>query len=529
MTVDIDPALELARQQLFATHRADPNFTGCGIGFRRRAGMVTDELALVAMVVKKRPEAVVSRYRLLPRTVEVAGRSWGVDVVEAGPVAFSAQHAAPRMARRTANTPITQLFRPPVQGCSISNLNGGAAGTLGCFATGKDGTVYVVSTSHVMAVDGTAKDGQLIIQPAVADSGTQVDGIASLSYAVPFGTGTNKVDAAIAQLTDQADYSTGVADDIMAPISPTHEAVGMVVADDWAQCGTNCFLSRMDNTASELGVTLVAATKSSSAIATPVLNMKIEKVGRASGYSSSVIDWVNVTVKVQYSGGVVTLSDMLWTQAFSMPGDSGAVACVGGNGATYVPPSQECTGGTCPLADAIAKYYNVPVDTNANLTVAYNIRDNFLAMSSTGQLLIGLTYLNAPTGINRLQSRTGAAHRQSVAQARAESLYSLYHSLVAKLARSPSPTAVVTSSEVSLVASVLFGLTAPVSAGGTDMLTSAESDAAWNLYSDIVQPTVGMGRQQLIDYMNESTVYQRVFDQLKAVPTIKINGTDPAG
>jgi hypothetical protein len=88
---------------------------------------------------------------------------------------------------------------------------------------------------------------------------------------------------------------------------------------------------------------------------------------------------------------------------------------------------------------------------------------------------------------------------------------------------------VVTTADVSAVSSMLFGLAAPVSVGGTAMLTSAESQAAWILFSDVIKPAVGMNRQQLINYMNESTVFQRVYDQLAAVPTIKITSAGSAG
>jgi hypothetical protein len=523
--------LRRAGRRIFEAHGADLNFTGYGVGFRRLAGAVTDEPVVIAMVIRKRPEASVSRWRLLPRTIEVNGRPWGVDVVEVGPLTAAAlpvlQEAA--LMGRGADTPIEQqLVRPPELGCSISNFNNGDTGTLGAFAVDNSGgATCVISSAHVLARYGQASPQELIVQPAVGDGGTTTaDGIASLTDFIKVGSGTNYVDAAIAELTDQADYSANVVGNLMAPISPSHPAVGMVVADDSAACGRNCFLSRMDRTISQLGVKLVGSTSSSSAVVAPQVGMHIEKVGRTSGYTSTVVDAIGAQIKVNYGGTTVTFSDMIWTQALSLGGDSGAVACKGGNGTTYAPLPPWCTSPSpCALVDAFATYYDLPLTTSANLTLADEIRDHFLAMSNTGQLLIGLTYLNAQTAIDRLKADTGAAHNQPVAQAVAKALYSQYHDLLATLAASPSPTAVVTSSEVNAAASVLYGLVAPVSAGGTAMLTEAESAAAWTLFSDLVKPTVGMGRQQLIDYMNESAVYQKVHDQLAAVPTVHITGT----
>lgn len=522
-----------ARRRLFAAHGGDLNFTGSGIGFRRRAGELTDEPVVIAMVVRKRPEASVSRWRLLPRTIEVDGRAWGVDVVEAGPVTASglpgvqAVAGSAAAAAAAAGVPITQqLVRPPELGCSISNYNHGETGTLGCFAIDdSDGTICVVSSSHVLARFGQAQPGELIIQPAIADKGNNADGIASLKTAVLASSGTHNVDAAIARLTDQADYSANVVGNLMAPISPSHPAVGMVLADDSAACGRSSYLARMDKTVSKLGVTLIGATGSSSAVVAPTLLTNIEKVGRTSEYTSTVVDAINVDIKVNYGGTTVTMTDMIWTQGMSAGGDSGAVACLGGKGVTYAQLPPWCTSpGSCALVDAFATYYNLPLTTSANLTLADEIRDHFLAMSNTGQLLIGVTYLNAQTAIDRLKADTGPTHNQSVAQAVAQSLYAQYRDLVGKLVASSSPTAVVTSSEVNAAASILFGLAAPVSAGGTAMLTAAESAAAWTLFSDIVKPAVGMGREQLIDYMNESTVFQKVYNQLAAVPTINLTG-----
>lgn len=526
MKLDADTlgTLERARRQLFQVHRGDPNFTGCGIGFRRRGGRVTDEPVVIAMVINKRPVGTLSSQRLLPRTVEVDGQQCGVDVVSAGPLTFSSTQAVDT----DVSVPITGIFRPPLQGCSISNVNdNGSTGTFGCLVTdNSDGTLCLLGSNHVLARDGAAVTGEVITQPALGDGGSVALGIGFLKQAIAFGSGTNDVDAAIAQLTDQGNYSQGVVGDLMAPISPSHPAVGMVVADDSLSCGTNCYLSRMDLTVTALGLTLLAATDSSSAIVEPEVGMAIEKVGRTTGYTSSTVDAVGAQVKVNFSGTQVTMSDMIWTESFSQPGDSGAVVCQGGNGETYASSADECGNDvTCALLSAIGTYYNVPLGTSANNTLADEFRDNFLAQSNTGQLLIGTTYLNMQVAINRLNTDTGTAHNQSIAQARAQALYSEYHALAATLITSASPKATVTSSQVNGVASILFGLTAPVSLGGAAMLTADESAAAWNVYSDVLTHAVGMDRQQLIDYLNESTVFQTVRAQLAAVPTILVSGT----
>jgi hypothetical protein len=528
--VQLDPqtetALGHAARKIFAAHSDDLNFTGCAVGFRRRAGEMTDEPAAVAMVVDKRPEAIVSQRRLLPKTVEVEGRSWGVDVVEVGPLNLSDATLA-----SAGSAVISGTFRPPLQGCSISNFNGTDAtgaitGTLGCLVRDQtDQTVCMLSSSHVLTRTAQGGNGELIIQPGADDGGTQSYGAGALKRSVTLTTGTNTADAAIAQLTDQAHISQNVVNGLMAPISATHPAVGMVVADDSATCGKNCFLFPLAPALQQLNVTLLAATSSSSAVVAPTVGMHIEKVGRTTAYTSSTVAATGAIVKANWQPlGQITLSGLIWTQAFHLPGDSGAVACQGGNGHTFAPIPDHCKTGNCGLLDALATYYQIPVNSADNNALADKLRDTFMSQSMTGQLIIGTTYLNAQMIINRLASETGAAHQQSQAQAKAKSLYSKYHALAAQLISSASPTAVVSSGDLNTAASILHGLTGQPPYG-TGMTTSVESTAAWVLYSNVLKPTLGMNRQQLIDYMNTSAVFQQVFATVQSVPTLTATGS----
>src|SRR5262245_61569140 len=158
LDVQVHSALGRARQQIFDAHGPDPAFTGCGIGLRRRGGTLTDEPVVVAMVVKKLPAGAVSRSRLLPRTVEVDGRHWGVDVVEVGPLTLASARGADAAAPNVGG-PITGTFRPLVQGCSISDYEGPQAdtGTLGCLVRDtSDHTICVLGSNTILAQNGLA-------------------------------------------------------------------------------------------------------------------------------------------------------------------------------------------------------------------------------------------------------------------------------------------------------------------------------------------------------------------------------------
>lgn len=517
MTIDPDvqAALLKASDQLFEAHRDDPNFTGCGVGFRRRAGRRTDEPVVIAMVVKKLPAGAVSRRRLLPTTVEIDGRRWGVDVVEAGPVIpNTVASAGPHSAGPDVGGPITQKMRPPLQGCSISNINAGkSAGTFGCLVRDKsDKTICLLSCNHVIARSNQASLHEVIIQPGGLDGGTSADGIAFLKHFIPFVTGTNYVDAAIAQLVPQTGYSPDVADNLMKPISATHPAVGMVKASD---SSNNCFLCRMDRTISLLGVSLLLATPESSCVIAPRIDMKIEKVGRTSGYTSSIIDAIGVQIKINYPGiGTAVFKDMIWTQAFNLPGDSGAVACQGGNGRTFVPPPEA----PCPVLGSVGSYFNLPLTKDNSLTS--QIKNQFLFQSLAGNLIIGLIYVNAQTVINRVKNKKAPGVEQSYA----EEYYNKYLAIAkAALADPGSKTRVVTQGNLDDFQFILAGLSG---AGGLPpLLTADESKAMQKLYTDVIVQTKGMDYQKVVSYMNETSVTQKVIQTLEAAPTITMTGT----
>lgn len=118
---DTQARLHRGKRKILDDFGADPNVTGAGIGFRRRDGQWTDEPAVVVLVAKKRPEALVSNRRLLPRTVEVDGSPCEVDVIEAGPFRMGRVSDPAREVTPAAVVGVTGRMRPPRPGCSISN------------------------------------------------------------------------------------------------------------------------------------------------------------------------------------------------------------------------------------------------------------------------------------------------------------------------------------------------------------------------------------------------------------------------
>lgn len=548
----LDPAIEAAllhaKAQVLRRHGSDPNVTGIGIGYRFRGDQWTEEPVVTVLVERKRPEALVARTRLLPKSVPVHRTSWGVDVVEAGPFyhhrAGAVEQIAPdaihdtraALARRLAEqallnnsfTPLGGKVRPPREGCSISNLadGGSADATLGCFVVDNtDGKICLLSSNHGIARDNGGLKGQAIIQPGGGDGGaTASDRVAGLKRWVTLANGV-QADAAIAQLDDQSGYTTAVMDNLMSPISESHPAVGMDVAGD--PFGIFNLLTRMDVTLSQMNVKLLNSSSTATEVVAPAVGMNIEKASRTTGYTSATILGTNFNVKVHAGGSVgdITYDNMIWAMFFGLGGDSGGVACKGGPGNLSLVKGFLQAMANCPLLDALTIYYAIPLNSSANNTLASDLRDNFLSQSTTGQLLIQATYANADVVVDRLQADTGPAHNQAMAQAKAKALYSQFHALAAKLITSKSPTAVVTRSDLNTVNSILTGLTLPAGGGGTGMLTSKEASAAFALYSDVLVPTLGMNRTQLLAYMNKQSVFNKVYTRLTTVPTLNFPGT----
>jgi hypothetical protein len=123
---DVEPALKRAKQEILERYGDDPEVTGAGIGIRMRGGLPTEEPVVVVGVATKRSEGSISRRRLLPKTVQVDGQEWGVDVIETGlPTALTAPVRAGRpLTPVPSSVPlvIPDRVRPPRQGCSVNNL-----------------------------------------------------------------------------------------------------------------------------------------------------------------------------------------------------------------------------------------------------------------------------------------------------------------------------------------------------------------------------------------------------------------------
>ncbi|KAB8191746.1 hypothetical protein FH608_027620 [Nonomuraea phyllanthi] len=527
-----------AAQGLILDHYGDdPNVNGAGVGFRIRGGQSTGEPAVIVFVTKKRPASHLSRSRLLPRKVDVGGLPVEVDVYQAGP--FSTGDAGAASLERSSllglGEVINERIRPLRTGSSVSGTDSPpSAGTLGLFVRdNSDGTVCMLSNNHVIGRFGQSNPppGHAILQPGRYDDGESPDDeVATLKRIVPTPyLGTN-VDAAIAELRDQTEgsgWSRSVARDRMAPVSGAHPVVGMVTAGD-SFGGT--LLTRMDAAVEALDVTPILGGRSlattlgsifggrSSATASgpiagvlaPVPGMLVEKVGRTTGYTSSVIIATGVRAPVSTPRGPVLYTDLVFVPYLSMAGDSGSAVLLGGTGKDIVPPWVFLLF-LCPLLLTVGTYYELPLVDDHD--VGDRFRDEFLTQSRVGRLLLRLPYINELAVTERLANVTASPDEIAYA----DQYYSTYRDFMVEVLNDPDSPEVVTEEHLEDAGFVINGLAQTV-------LTSMEANLAFSLYEKALKPTLGMNRRQVLAYMDEQSLYDLVLAELESVPSIELYG-----
>ncbi len=180
----------------------------------------------------------------------------------------------------------TGKYTPVPAGVSMGNRNECSAGTNGCVVQKSNGTKYFLSNNHVFARQNAAAIGEDIVQPGLFDSQPQCDPnfpnhVADLSsfVRIRFGFASNRVDAAIAQIRSGVSFT----------------------------CGTICGYTPSNTTA------------------TATVGMAVKKCGRTTELTTGTVTGINVTVFVQYNGGIARFVSQIQFSNISSPGDSGSL------------------------------------------------------------------------------------------------------------------------------------------------------------------------------------------------------------
>ena len=247
------------------------NVVGIGISEKVSGGKATGIIALTFYVERKKSKAKLSAAEMVPPEVPATAMN---------PTIITDVKAIGRL------RPQLNARRKPFQpGNSIGHVDA-TAGTLGAVVS-RNGELYILSNSHVLALAGTAKRGDEIVYPGVFDGGAlTADLVAKLARFKKFTRGAafvNRVDCAIAK--------------------PTAERLGDLLAEIRG-----------------LGLPAHRTIK-------PVRGMKVVKVGRTTGKTTGKIQDVHFRFTLDYEGSVgeVGFTDQVLCTRYTDDGDSGSL------------------------------------------------------------------------------------------------------------------------------------------------------------------------------------------------------------
>jgi len=263
-----------------------PNVVGVGIAEKLVRGKATGKLALTFYVERKRSLRRLRAHEAVPPAVAEA---------LSGPTAIPTDVVVLGRLRPEVN-----VTRSPIQpGNSVGHFKV-SAGTLGAIvkpvgaSNGTKGSaqpVLLLSNSHVLANSGSAKVGDAILYPGVADGGIPTDRVGKLARFVKFDTSGGFVN---------------VADCAIAAIDAS---------------------KRSDVDAAIKGLGLPTGT------AAVKRGMKVVKVGRTTGKTAGTVRDVHFRFVLEYPGvGNVGYVDQVLCTRYTRPGDSGSLVLDPANG-----------------------------------------------------------------------------------------------------------------------------------------------------------------------------------------------------
>ncbi len=333
-----------ASRELFSR----PNVVATGIGHKTVNGKKTGELCIVCSVGLKVSAASLDEDEIIPPLIEgvptdvrpvglihalrepTGGRPEKPEQPLREPADAGHEKLARPLRKPTDVSPEERIhalpkptgrFRPAPGGVSTGHFHV-SAGTLGCLVK-KGEKILILSNNHVLANSNQAKKGDMIIQPGLHDGGKiPADKIARLTGFVPiyfenersgglFAGGISGIYNFFARLSGSRSrlYSRK----IKQPDNLVDCAIAEPVDPD-------------DVKNEILGAGIITGT------AEGTLGMEVVKSGRTTGFTTGVIEQVDVTVRVNFGSGKTALfTDQLMTGAMSQGGDSGSVVLNGKN------------------------------------------------------------------------------------------------------------------------------------------------------------------------------------------------------
>lgn len=283
------------KQRYLADLMGRRNVVACGIGYKVREGVRTDELSLVVSVTHKVHPSALTPKDLIPAQLD------GVltDVVELGVLrAFQ----GPR-----------DRWRPVVPpGVSVGHYHI-SAGTFGCLVR-RGSDLFILSNNHVLADINKGHPGDPILQPSPADGGTADDAIAVLAEFVPLDFGTTEPECRLANVLAAGLNTLAALVGSRHRLEPVQQTPGMNRVDAALARPLRPDQVRPDILGIGIPVGVGEAT----------LGMAVQKSGRTTGYTTGIITQIDATVRIDYYGPSALFEHQLIASPMSQPGDSGS-------------------------------------------------------------------------------------------------------------------------------------------------------------------------------------------------------------
>jgi hypothetical protein len=386
--MSIDPVFE-AQVAVQSELMTKPNVVGVAVGLKIAGDQITDEVAIVVLVERKRPKSVLTALEMIPRLID----RFKTDVYEVG--TLQAGLSNPAMPPRP-----TGRFRPNIPiGVSLGHYQV-TAGTYGALVRDRStGELFVLSNNHVLANANDGRIGDVILQPSAIDGGANPqDVVARLARYVPLHYleeagrvlppiigETNPQPTPVVPLppvvTPPSGLGTGGPAPVVTPPKPNGcdplGAVGFVLNKFSAASGSNRRVAITDaQTLAQAAAQSVAQTASAQSVAVaptgsmqgvaqnaaqdnyidaalarptdvqlfstqvrnigplqgvkPVsLGMRVRKNGRTTDYTEAMVTLLNATVNITYNTmagrRTARFTGQVITQAMSQGGDSGSL------------------------------------------------------------------------------------------------------------------------------------------------------------------------------------------------------------
>jgi hypothetical protein len=273
------------------------NVIAVGVGYKKVAGKLTDDLALICSVETKKASSFLSAKDSIPASIQ----NITTDVNPTGVI-------------RALQEP-TGKFRPAPGGVSIGHKNI-TAGTFGCLVK-KNDKLYILSNNHVLANSNAANIGDEILQPGPHDGGQLTsDQIAKLSEFVPIQFAESGADPC-GLASGVAGFLNGLAGMVGSKTRLSQTRINAV--ENLVDCAIAEPLNPSEVKNEILGIGAINGTTEAS------LGMALQKSGRTTGHTEDSVQQIDVSVTVSYgSSGNATFVNQIMAGPMSQGGDSGS-------------------------------------------------------------------------------------------------------------------------------------------------------------------------------------------------------------